>query len=124
MSGAILDAGALIALERADRAVRLVVDRAVDRGQSIVIPAGVLAQAWRSGRQARIAHLLRTAVCQIETLDERLARAAGELCGQAGTADVVDASVVLAFRRHRLPVLTSDPDDLRRLDPAIELVAV
>ena len=44
------------------------------------------------------------------------------LCGRSGTADVVDASVALLARRLRAVVVTSDPDDLRRLDPLVNLV--
>jgi len=46
-------------------------------------------------------------------LDQVLAEAAGVLCGRAGTADVA--------RRERAVVVTSDVDDLRRLDPGIRL---
>jgi hypothetical protein len=34
-------------------------------------------------------------------------------CGAAGTADVVDALVVVLARQLAAPVVTSDPDDLR-----------
>ena len=52
------------------------------------------------------------------------ARAAGQLCGARGTSDVVDASVVLCARARKHAVVTSDVGDLRRLDPALPLVAV
>lgn len=57
-------------------------------------------------------------------LDEALSRAAGELCGVTGTADVIDASVVLVAREHRDIIVTSDPSDLRRLDPSAVIVAL
>jgi hypothetical protein len=44
-----------------------------------------------------------------------VAEAAGVLCRRAGTSDVIDASVVLTALRERAVVVTSDPDDLRRL---------
>ena len=45
-----------------------------------------------------------------------VALAAGELCGKAGTADVIDASVALVAARAGVTHLfTSDPEDLRRL---------
>ncbi len=47
-------------------------------------------------------------------------RQPGVLCGSAGTHDVVDASVVIAARRVNALVITSDPDDLRQLDPAMD----
>jgi predicted nuclease of predicted toxin-antitoxin system len=48
-----------------------------------------------------------------------LAEATGILCGRAGTSDAVDASVVLTARRERAVVVTSDADDLHRLDPTL-----
>lgn len=44
----------------------------------------------------------------------------GGLAGD-GTSDVIDASVVLAARAHGAAVVTTDPRDLSRIDPAIEL---
>ena len=112
-----LDAGALLALERADPRVRALLREALRLGTALVVPAGVLAQAWRgSPRQAPVAALLKAATTEIESLDAALAKAAGILCGHRGTSDIVDASVVLAARRRDAPVVTSDPDDLLRLD--------
>jgi hypothetical protein len=90
-------------------------------GLPIAVPAGALAQVWRDGRrQARLAGLLRvrSGAPNVVVLNARTARAAGELYGRAGTADVVDASVVLCALARRDRIVTSDPDDLRRLDPA------
>jgi hypothetical protein len=53
-----------------------------------------------------------------------MAKAAGVLCGTAGTNDVVGASVVLAGRRHAQSVITSDADDVRRLDAQLRLVTI
>lgn len=55
------------------------------------------------------------------SLDLHLARACGELCAIGGTADVIDALVVLVAREHRDPILTNDVEDLRRLDPTARL---
>lgn len=48
----------------------------------------------------------------------------GELCVAAGSADVIDASVVLLARKRRDLIVTGDPDDLRRLDPSAQVVAI
>jgi hypothetical protein len=40
------------------------------------------------------------------------------------TSDVVDASVALCARAAEQVVLTSDPDDLRRLAPEIAVITV
>lgn len=42
MTGATLDAGALIAFERNDRAVVSMVRRAIDMGDVLAVPAGVV----------------------------------------------------------------------------------
>ena len=61
----------------------------------------------------------------VRDLDEATAKAAGELCGGSETSDEIDASVVLCARRQPGGrVLTSDPDDLRRIDPRLDLQAV
>lgn len=89
------------------------------------MPAGALAQVWRDGsRQAVLARLLRQDHVEVVPLDDAAARAAGQLCGATQTSDVIDASVVLCARARHQPVLTSDPDDLRRLDPRLRIVAL
>jgi predicted nucleic acid-binding protein len=125
MSGAILDTGALVAFERSDRRVVAIVARALEHHDQLVVPAGVVAQAWRNGaRQARLARLLGSPICEVIVLDDRRARAAGQLCGVAGTSDVVDASVAVAARERALRIITSDADDLRLLDNRLDLVSV
>jgi len=125
VSGAVLDAGALVGFERNDRRVVGIITRALHHGDSLVVPAGVVAQVWRDGtRQARLGGLLGSPQCEVVILDHRSARAAGQLCGVSGTADVVDASVMVIARARSLRVLTSDPGDLRHLDARIDLVTV
>ena len=125
MSGAILDTGALVAFERNERRVVAIVARALEHHDPLVVPAGVVAQAWRDGaRQARLARLLGSPLCQVLVLDDRRARAAGQLCGVAGTSDVVDASVAVAARERALRIITSDAGDLRLLDNRLNLVSI
>ena len=117
----VLDAGALIAVEKADRGVLALIAVAVDAAQPVIVPAGVVGQVWRDGaRQARVARVIHAPGTTIETLDRPTAKAAGVLCGSARTHDVVDAAVVIAARRFNALVITSDPDDLRQLDPAMD----
>lgn len=123
--GLTLDTGALIAFERREREIQLVLDEARADKLPIVVPAGVVAQAWRDGkRQVRLARLLRLQDLEIEPLDDLRARQAGQLCGATGTSDVVDASVVLSARSRKHTVVTSDAADLRRLDPKLALIEV
>lgn len=117
----VYDAGALVAAERNERRMWLLHDAALRRGLSPLVPAGVLAQAWRGGPQAALSRLLRG--CTVTPLDEDVAREAGVLCGFAGTSDVVDASVVdasvVAVAQHAGgSIVTSDGDDLRYLSDA------
>ena len=119
----VLDTGALIAFERNDRRVRTLVELAVANRGALYAPAGVIAQAWRDGcTQVRIARLLGSGAVGIAALDADEARAVGVLCRETGASDVVNASVVLLARRHSARVVTSDPDDLRRIDAALDLV--
>lgn len=120
-----LDAGALVGFERNDRRVVGIVARALHHGDALIVPAGVVGQVWRDGaRQIRLVRLLGSPVCQVVALDDTTARAAGQLCGASGTSDVIDASVVVVARQRALRVVTSDPDDLRRLDPRVDVVIV
>jgi hypothetical protein len=58
----------------------------------------------------------------VHPFDAASARAAGQLCAATATSDVVDASVVLVSRLVDGVTVTSDADDLRRLDQGIDLV--
>jgi hypothetical protein len=125
MTGLTLDAGALIAFERNDRRVVALLARALHHQLALVVPAGAVGQVWRDGRrQARLARLLASEEVEIEALDDRRARAAGQLCGARGTADVIDASVVLSAAGRGDRIVTSDPEDLSRLDPRADLIIV
>lgn len=120
-----LDAGALIALACGDRRMIALLRQALFEGRRFHVPAGVVGQAWRDGRrQVVLSRFLRGTEVNVIPLDEVLSRAAGELCGVTGTADVIDASVVLVAREHRDIIVTSDPSDLRRLDPSAVIVAL
>ncbi len=112
------DAGALLAAERGSaRAWALHRDALLSR-ITPTLPAAVLAQVWRGGAgQANLARFLRG--CFVSPDTEALARAAGVVCAVAGTADVVDAFVVVLARQLVAPVVTSDPSDLRRLAQAV-----
>ncbi|MGH9129108.1 MAG: PIN domain-containing protein [Acidimicrobiales bacterium] len=115
----VLDAGALIAYERADRRVV----RLLELAEEVCVPAGVVGQVWRNpARQARLARLLSSREVDIAPLDFGIAKAAGHLCGATGTSDVIDATVVLAARPIGAVVVTSDPQDVSQLDPSLAVV--
>lgn len=78
------------------------------------MPAGVVGQVWRDGRvQVTLDRFLRCEEVTIVPLDEQLTRSCGELCGATNTA-----------RERRDRVVTNDANDLRRLDPAAQIIAV
>ena len=127
MAGITLDAGALIALDRNDRRVLVLLARAWETGARVTVPATALAlaQAMRQPeRQARLARLTRQPTTDVVPLDRVGATSVGRLLAASATADIVDAHVVICARRAQQQVATSDPDDLRRLDPRISLVTV
>lgn len=123
--GTTLDAGALMSFERAQRKAVVLVARARERDEPLSVPVGVVGQVWRDGRrQVRLARLLGSETVEIVGLDDFGARAAGQLCGTRGTSDVVDATVVLCARARGCRIATSDPEDMRRLDPMLELILI
>jgi predicted nucleic acid-binding protein len=124
MRGVTLDAGALIALDRDDRRVIVLLARAVEVGGRVTVPATALAQVIREpARQARLARLLRQPSTSLEALDGPDATRVGLLLATSRTRDITDAHVVVCARRHADAIVTSDPADLRRLDPSIKLIA-
>ena len=125
MSGITFDAGGLIALDRDDRRVVALIARAVECGMRITVPATALAQALRNpARQARLSRLIRQAGTDLVALDARGATAVGLLLARTGTGDVVDAHVVVCAEKAGQAVVTSDPTDLKRLAPGLQLVIV
>ncbi|MBW8826512.1 MAG: hypothetical protein JF603_09205 [Acidobacteria bacterium] len=91
----------------------------------MTIPASALAQAIRRPeRQVRLARLIRQPTTDVVSVDRVDATNVGRLLGASGTADVVDAHVVVCARRAQQRVVTSDPDDLRALDPTLETLDI
>ena len=121
--GVTLDAGGLIALDRDDRRVVVLLARAAQTGARVTVPSGALAQAVRDpARQVRLARLIRQPTTDVVALDRVDAIHVGRLLAASRTSDVVDAHVVVVARRAGQAVVTSDPGDLRRLDPTLRLV--
>ena len=121
----VLDAGALIAYERRDSKVAALMEIAAEHRIEMILPSAVLAQVWRDGaRQAILARMLRNPGLVEAPLHHADAKRAGELLRDSGTSDVVDAHVAGLAGRLRVPVITSDPDDISRLNEAIELIRI
>jgi predicted nucleic acid-binding protein len=123
--GLTLDAGGLIALDRDDRRVIALLARAHETGARVTVPATALAQAIRApSRQARLARLIRQPTSAVVPLNRADATQVGILLAGRRTTDIADAHVVICARRHAQPIVTSDPDDLKHLDPNASLIAV
>ncbi|MDQ3611787.1 MAG: PIN domain nuclease [Actinomycetota bacterium] len=123
--GVTLDAGAMIALDRGDRRVVALLARALETSARVTVPATAFAQAVRDpARQARLGRLVRQPTTDVVVLDRVDATSVGRLLAASGTADVIDAHVVLCARRTGQAVVTSDPVDLRHLDPSLTLVEI
>ena len=125
MPGVTLDAGGLIALDRDDRRVVVLLARARETSARVTVPASALAQAIRRPeRQVRLSRLIRQPGTNVIDLGRVDATHVGRLLAASGTSDIVDAHVVICARRAGQPVVTSDPGDLRQLDPALRLIAL
>jgi len=123
MPGVTLDAGGLIALDRDDRRLVVLLARAIQTGARVTVPASVLAQAIRKpDRQVRLSRLIRQPTTDVIDLGRVDATNVGRLLAASGTSDIADAHVVICARRAGQPVVTSDPGDLRQLDPALRLI--
>ena len=123
MSALILDAGALVGVDRNDPDVVHLLRRAQQEGLELRTNPMVVAQVWRDrrGRQANLARLLQAV--QVLPVQDPDGREAGALLGRAGTSDPIDATVVLlADPGDR--ILTSDPGDLTALAEAARSRAV
>ena len=117
MSALILDAGALVGVDRGNRAMIARLRAAQQHGLDLRSNAMVVAQVWRDrhGRQAGLAQMLRAVDVRAVSPDD--GRRAGVLLGMTGTSDPVDATVVLlASAGDR--IVTSDPQDLAALAEA------
>jgi len=90
----------------------------------VVIPASVLAQAWRGGaRSAALARLIEAS--EVDPLDAPRAKEVGVRLGLRGASDITDAHVVCCASENHAAVVTSDPDDIQALaDPGERLTLI
>ena len=116
----VLDAGALIALERDEQGLWERVEDAHLTGRPPLTHGGVVAQVWRggSGRQARLAKALLGT--RVMPLNDELGRRAGVLLARTGLVDAVDAALV-ALCRGGDQIVTSDPHDIAALADAARI---
>lgn len=121
----VLDAGALIAYEKRDRKVTVLIEEAYGSRTEMVLPSVVLAQVWRDGaRQALLSRVLRNPGLVEARLHHEDAKRVGELLRESGTTDVADAHVAMLAASLGAPVITSDPGDISKLNAELPLIRV
>jgi predicted nucleic acid-binding protein len=112
----ILDAGAVIALSRADVRARAALAAAVEAGADVAVPSVVVAETVRGVAADAPVNRVLKAVGEITPIDEAVGRRAGRLLGASGSSATIDALVVAtALEAGGVVVLTGDPDDLSAL---------
>jgi predicted nucleic acid-binding protein len=123
-TGITLDTGALLALDHPSKGVVMQarLSETLRRGGTICVPVGTIAQAWRSPRQVRLARLLRSRGIDIAIMTPNVARGVGQLCARTGHDDFIDVHVALCARERQHAVITSDPADISRIDPALVVI--
>lgn len=120
MPGITYDTGALLAAEARNYDVWALHEDAMNREIEPVVPAMVLAQAWRDGPQPLMSRFLRG--CRIEEgFSAQRARAVGNACALSGCSDIVDVTVVLGASGRGDLVITRDPGDLGKIADALRL---
>lgn len=114
----IIDAGPLIVGgENVNSRLWALIKRAAARGEELHTTHPVLAQVWRDpARQANLARATRH--FDVHALDESVT--VGRRLAASGTSDVVDAHVVVVAERLGTFILTTDADDMSKLNARFE----
>jgi hypothetical protein len=129
-NGFVLDAGALIALERRAPFMLGILDRVFRGSAEAVIPRTVIAQVWRgTPRQANVGRLIRAGrrwmgPVIIDELTAERAIQIGVTIGKTSHPDIVDVHVALAAAERGHAVLTSDDADIAHVDADLVIVHV
>ena len=123
-TGLTLDTGALLALDHPAKAIIMQarLEEVLRRGGTVCVPVGTIAQAWRGSRQVRLARLLKSRDVDIAMMTLNVARIVGLICAHSGHNDVIDVHVALCARERGHAVVTSDPGDISRIDPALPVI--
>ncbi|WP_419944933.1 hypothetical protein [Candidatus Poriferisodalis sp.] len=93
------------------------IKRAAQRGDELHTTHPVLAQVWRDpARQANLARALRH--FDVHALDESVS--VGRRLAASSTSDVVDAHLAVIAERLGTFILTTDGDDMQKLNARFE----
>ena len=116
----VLDAEGIVKLARGNLGTRYRFEAAKERQAEVVTAASALAEVLRGGPKDAALHRVLARITVVP-IDKAYGRAAGELLGRSGLSghryalDALLAAVALDQPRP-VVLLTSDPDDLARLD--------
>jgi hypothetical protein len=113
MNPAVYDAGALVAADRNERSIWAEHRVRLEVGVIPCVPAPVIAQVSRSGRQAQLRRFLRG--CDVVDFREVDAHLTGRLLARSRTSDIVDAAVVVLAIDRAAEIVTADRDDITHL---------
>lgn len=114
MAGLSFDSGLLIRLDRGDQHAWAWLKRATERGEPPMVSSVAVAESWRDGRtQARLASVLNA--CDVASVDESLAKRAGEALAAVRGAGVADALIAASAARADATLVTDDHADMRAL---------
>ena len=110
---AVLDAGALVAVDKRDRGIGAMLRVLQREGVPVITSAGAVAQVWRDGRrQANLARVLPG--LDVAAMDDVSTKKVGELLRDNRTDDLVDAHVAILVQPADR-ILTSDEPDIKAL---------
>jgi hypothetical protein len=110
---AVYDAGALVAADRNARSMWAEHRVRLEAGVIPCVPAPVIAQVSRSGRQAQLRRFLRG--CDVVDFRKVDAHATGRLLARSRTSDIVDAAVVVLATDRAAEIVTADRADITHL---------
>jgi predicted nucleic acid-binding protein len=116
-----LDTGALIALERRRQRIRSFLEVARQNKIPLVVPGVCIAEWWR-GRTDLRERILATLI--VEHTDDELVKLTGEALAVVKGATCIDAMVMATAARRGGVVLTSDVEDLTRLQAVFSSIRV
>jgi hypothetical protein len=129
IGGRVLDSSALVdAATGKSIYVRALVQTAVQHGIVLAVPTAALTTAWAAvtdRERPRLEVLLDTPVTVIDVLDRAAARDTGLLLakaasGPAAQTQVAAGQVALSARRRNWPVVSTDPQPVRAIDPDLD----
>jgi hypothetical protein len=114
----VYDVGVLSAADRNDRRTWLAHELRADQGIIPLTTAPVVAQVSRSARQTNLRRFLRG--CEVVAFTPAEASAVGALLESSGTADAIDAHLVVVAARAGATVITADAEDLALLSSHLQ----